>query len=74
MKGRSIGIFSLPTQITMPVIPNEEKYDSEWRKAIQEDLPVYFNADGTRSINALRSRSHSKFRAVSPNSVGITPR
>lgn len=48
MKGRSVAVYTLPTQLAMPLIPNEEKYENEWRKAMQEPLPLYWNLDGTR--------------------------
>jgi len=68
MKGRSVAIYSLPTQVSLPFIPNEEKIDSAWRKAMQEDWPIYFNPDGTRTNKALKSRSHSRSqsRTVTP--------
>lgn len=66
MKGRSVAIYSLPTQVSLPFIPNEEKIDIAWRKAISEDLPIYFNPDGTRTNKAIKSRSRSRTRTITP--------
>lgn len=53
MKGKSVAaIYTLQNQVSTPTIPNEEKYEEEWRKAMQEPLPLYFNPDGTRTPHA----------------------
>ena len=43
----------------LPVITNEEKYESLWRQAMQEPMPLYFNPDGTRTNAVIRSRDTS---------------
>ena len=49
MRGRPVPVYSLPSQISKAFIPHEEKYEEEWRKAMQEPLPIYWNPDGTRA-------------------------
>jgi hypothetical protein len=29
--------------------PDKSKFDQEWRKVMQEPLPLYFNRDGSRT-------------------------
>lgn len=54
MKEKSAVIYSLPSIVAMPIIANEEKIEKEWRKTMDEPLPVYFNPDGTRTEQALQ--------------------
>ena len=54
MKEKSAVIYSLPSIVAMPIIANDEKIENEWRKTMEEPLPVYFNPDGTRTEQALQ--------------------
>lgn len=71
LRGRGRGLYSLQQELSRPQVPNEELYDTEWKRTI-EDLPIYFNADGTRTKNASNSRSVSKSRSATP--LSVTPR
>ena len=58
-------IYSLPSIVAMPIIANDEKIEKEWRKTMEEPLPVYFNPDGTRTEQALHSL------AVTPRPIQV---
>ena len=62
--------------MSLATIPNEDKFDQAWRKAMREPMPIYFNPDGTRTDTAMRSRGVSREvspRPTNPNSMPLSP-
>ena len=58
VQGRSRGIYSMTDQISEPHVPNNrQESDSQWRDDICANMPLYFNMDGSRTANAMRSKS-----------------
>ena len=49
LKGKAMAVYTLPSQMGLPVIPNEEKYDGAWKQIVNEPGPVVFSQEENRA-------------------------
>ena len=45
LKGKAMAVYTLPDQMGLPVIPNEEKYDGAWKQIVNEPGPLVFTKE-----------------------------